>query len=125
MNTEFELARFLLYGVLVLLGTVRLGVWCYALYRTRLWFILLLAISALLHISFGVISMAILWDLRAWIAMLGRTGLTMFYNALFCGQVIGGVIEAVGVTCLVVWLCRSYRRAAPPNTALEPTSAAR
>ena len=117
MNPEFQLARFLLYSATVFFGTVRLVLWCYALFRTRRWFLWLLAFSALMNVGFGLVSLALAWDSSAWMATLGHSGFMAFYNALLYGQLIGSMIETAGVAFLVVWLCRSHRMTTPPNTA--------
>jgi hypothetical protein len=125
MNPEFQLARFLLYSVTVLFGTVRLALWCYALFRTRRWFLWLLAFSALMNVGFGLVSLALAWDSSAWMATLGHSGFMAFYNALLYGQLIGSMIETAGVAFLVVWLCRSHGMTAPPNKSLQATATAR
>src|ERR1039457_821110 len=115
MNPEFQLARFLLYTATVLVGCVRLGFWSFAFYRTKRWFLSLLAFSALMNVGFGLVSLAMLWNSRAWMYMLGRSGFTMFYNALLYLQVTGDLIETAGVAFLVVWLCRSHQIMSEPK----------
>jgi hypothetical protein len=115
MNPDFQLARFLLYTATVLIGSVRLGFWCYALYRTKLWFLSLLAFSALMNVGFGLASLVLVWNSRVWMDMLGRSGFTMFYNTMLYGQLIGSLIETLGVIFLVVWLCRSHRMLNEPK----------
>jgi hypothetical protein len=115
MNPDFQLARFLLYTATVLVGCVRLGFWSFAFYRTKRWFLSLLAFSALMNVGFGLVSLALVWNSRAWMDMLGRSGYTMFYNSLLYGQLIGSLIETTGVIFLVFWLCRSHRILSEPK----------
>jgi hypothetical protein len=121
MNTEFQLARFLLYSATVLFGIARLVLWCYALFRTRRWILSLLVFSALMNVGFGLISVALAWDSSAWITALGRSGFTAFYNALLYGQLFGSMIETAGVAFLVVWLCCSH--GSPPPTMVHRSNA--
>jgi hypothetical protein len=115
MNPEFQLARFLLYTATVLVGCVRLGFWSFAFYRTKRWFLSLLAFSALMNVGFGLVSLALVWNPRAWMDTLGRSGYTMFYNSLLYGQLIGSLIETTGVIFLVFWLCRSHQILSEPK----------
>ena len=92
----------------MLIAIVRLIFWSYALSRTRLWFLSLLALDALINVFFGLISLAMLWDTRAWTERLGREGFMTFYNVLLCTQLMGQLIEIIGVIFLVMWLCRSH-----------------
>jgi|ERR1017187_7087914 hypothetical protein len=124
MNPDLELARNLVLGATVLLGIARLALWCYALFRIRRWFLILLAFSALMNVGFGLVSLALLSHTVAWARMLGPSGYMICIHVLLYGQVIGSVIEIAGVAFLVVWLCRSHGVAAPPNNALQPTATA-
>ena len=109
MNPEFQLARFILFSMTVFLGCITLALWCYALIRTRLWFLSLLAVNAFMNVGFGLISLAIMWNTRAWVEKLGQSGFMKFYNVLLFGQALGDVIALAGVTFLVVWLCKTSR----------------
>ena len=68
-----------------------------------------------MNVGFGLVSLAMLWNSRAWMDMLGRSGFTMFYNALLYLQVTGDLIETAGVAFLVVWLCRSHQIMSEPK----------
>ena len=124
MNPEFQVARFILYSCSVLLAVGRLALWCYAMLRTRQWFLSLLVVSTLMEVGFGLVSLALLLYSSAVMQALGHSGFMALYNALLVGQVVGGVIEIAGVALLVVWLCRSLHVAEQPNKSLQATAAA-
>jgi len=124
MNPEFQLARFLLYSASAFLGAVTLVLWCYALIRTRLWFLALLALASLMSVGFGLTSLLMLWNSQALIGILGHSGFVTFYNMLLSAQVIMDLVDTAGVAFLVIWLCRWHRVTERSNKPLQATAAA-
>ena len=63
-----------------------LVLWCYALIRTRLWFLALLALGSLMSVGFGLTSLMMLWNSQAFIQAMGHLGYIIFYNMLLSAQ---------------------------------------
>jgi len=101
-----------------------LVLWCYALIRTRLWFLALLALGSLMSVGFGLTSLVMLWNSQALIQVMGHSGFITFYNMLLSAQVIMDLVDTAGVVFLVIWLCRWHRAAERSNNSLQATAAA-
>jgi hypothetical protein len=116
MNPEFQLARFLLYSASTFFAAVMMVLWCYALIRTRLWFLTLLALASLMSVGFGLTSLLLLWNSQALIQVMGHSGFVTFYNMLLSAQVIMDILDTAGTVFLVIWLCRRHRVDERSNT---------
>jgi hypothetical protein len=82
--------------------------WSIALLRTRLGFLYIIVFSAVLSVAFSAIQMVLYFNPRFVFQTLGRDGYQIFYYAFVWTQILNVVIELIGISLLVRWMCRVH-----------------
>jgi hypothetical protein len=90
--------------------------WSVALLRTGFGFLYIIVFSAVLSVIFSAIQLALSYDRPFVFHTLGRDGYRIFADAFIWTQILSVLINIIGITMLVSWICRVHA----PRSGLEP-----
>jgi hypothetical protein len=92
-----------------LIGNICLLIlWSVALLRTRLGFLYIIASTAVLSVVFSVIQSVLYYNPAFVFQALGRDGYQIFYYAFVWTQILNVILNILGITLLVRWICRVH-----------------
>ena len=92
------------------------GLWVFALFRTRMVFCYFYIVAALVSLFISMVSVGMYLDPYIWVRLLGRSGWTVSYYFIIVVQPVALLIGVTGSTILVRWLTKR------PNQSLQPTA---
>jgi hypothetical protein len=90
----------------IVLNLYYLGLWIYALHRTRLGFCYILVATGAVGVFLSVINVVLYCDPYVGVRGLGLPGWKVFYYLFVCIQPINVVASYIGFTLLVAWMTR-------------------
>jgi heme/copper-type cytochrome/quinol oxidase subunit 3 len=82
--------------------------WSVALLRTGLGFLYIIVFSAVLSVVFSIIQLVLYYNPPFIFQTLSRDGYQIFYYAFVSTQIFNVVINIIGITLLVRWICRVH-----------------
>jgi hypothetical protein len=103
-------------GLYIMLTLYAVGLWAFALVRTRMVFCYFYIVAALVGAFISVVSVGMYLDPYIWVRLLGRSGWTVSYYFIIVVQPIALLIGVTGSTILVRWLTKRS------NQSLQPTA---
>ena len=116
MTPSRDPATLVCASIYMTLTMYAVGLWVFALFRTRMVFCYFYIVAALVSLFISVVSVGMYLDPYIWVPLLGRSGWTVSYYFIIVVQPVALLIGVTGSTILVRWLTKR------PNQSLEPTA---